>query len=1194
MENPLARVYYAIDDRCWDILEWFNDRGIPLADFFDDNSLPAVLFLVAVFLVILLSFWSIDPTIGGILPPEARTTVGCGDGTCSVKEDCKTCSLDCGRCGPARDGAVGPLGDQMVGVTVVLKGDVEKITTVSLFGDEGRLLARKEGHGTKYQFAISKVSEAYASAVNSFGRVVESDPKTLNKPENTIFLTLPADFYTFEREYGDLVLTIRDADSGELLDANVSIMAKGAIKKGREFVEGRGSFNLRANTWYYLIVMKPGYEVYLGNEEMIFIEPLRTVQREVLLHKAKSIAGSTMGGVRVCLKGVDANGDWLAALFYADGSGLLDLPPSSFKNGCFALGIDGGSQIYASFKKAPFGCAPLHSDTVLVEVDKNYTLEIGASCVSLAKLRAIVYGTDDVVLTKQVSIALWYKGGKRILGSGPDGALRATGDYTEYVNVTSGAPVYAVVSNSPPGYTDATSGAMVLGEGEMGDLIVRLAPSGLGLIIDGVSMPGSVAQGSEVTVRIDNITAKDGSRTSPNELSVVCETSWGSDVTAEYDDGWSCVLTAPSAGYHTVVVRASHPRLGAAYRSLNLEVVESSSDSLIITRLPADAYASLPTLNFTITLDSEPVDSLETSNVEVYYIGQYKDEFITNGSLVEDDGGWSVTFPVPFKGTYRAEVTAGSLVDNQLHSGSLSTTFRVAVVGDTFLRGRVSPRILAPSGAFSARAELEFLGQDMPDQTVFVGVSSERTYLTWNPDRVGYESTVFGPSGEGAYLVDFVVAEDIGIKNDEEQVIYVIGEPLPTSPCPDICATIEDVRACEDAYQDGLIDLQRRLDCADNGMRPTNCDLDGICDPDEGCSCSDCIGKTDGCGLGMSCQNGVCEPCDYNGDCQGPEDTTNCPDCLIVGPCDLPGDFNGNGRQDPDDLAILRYIIIQLQETGEPYAGPWSCPDINGDGYVTEHDVICLDDVLSDDSVYKTPDGCLDCIKESEYEYCHDDHDNNCDGQTDRETYVGGATPDLCNCSSATLCGMRMGVIYGLPALESCINASWGSGEYLWMEIPECESYYRCESYECEGQVYVCDRGFAGLWEWQPSTDKHVFTRSGYRNLCSTGSLPSATPADNINSYRLNLSRVDNIAYVTVWGRGASVDVQLVVDLYLGSSRVASAGPETLPRTTGKNCVSSGDCFATLDIIPDKNADSIVVRSSGGSFNLDAIVYQTT
>jgi len=162
------------------------------------------------------------------------------------------------------------------------------------------------------------------------------------------------------------------------------------------------------------------------------------------------------------------------------------------------------------------------------------------------------------------------------------------------------------------------------------------------------------------------------------------------------------------------------------------------------------------------------------------------------------------------------------------------------------------------------------------------------------------------------------------------------------------------------------------------------------------------------------------------------------------------GDFNGDGSISEGDLPWLASIRDYVELNGFlPEGLDMACADLDQDGVITSSDYDCMEGALSGARSFAE---CPPCSKSYSSEVCNDGVDNNCDGQTDRETYdnelqrVYGkrSNPtDVCVCGEATPCSL-VSDVDGIAGLSSELDKEWcvaierGSGvRYGWHSLDE-------------------------------------------------------------------------------------------------------------------------------------------------------------
>ncbi len=151
-----------------------------------------------------------------------------------------------------------------------------------------------------------------------------------------------------------------------------------------------------------------------------------------------------------------------------------------------------------------------------------------------------------------------------------------------------------------------------------------------------------------------------------------------------------------------------------------------------------------------------------------------------------------------------------------------------------------------------------------------------------------------------------------------------------------------------------------------------------------------------------------------------------------------------DGTWTESDADTLQGILDSLQSAGLP-SGDYECADVNGDGFVTSDDGACLAGLLS--GAYASTRECPACDP-GPLEICHDGVDNDCDGQTDKDTYdntAGAAySGDMCSCNKDTPCNLAYD-IDGIAGGEDsdrkwCRDLGEGYRWYTEAEGGSCEA----------------------------------------------------------------------------------------------------------------------------------------------------------
>jgi hypothetical protein len=231
--------------------------------------------------------------------------------------------------------------------------------------------------------------------------------------------------------------------------------------------------------------------------------------------------------------------------------------------------------------------------------------------------------------------------------------------------------------------------------------------------------------------------------------------------------------------------------------------------------------------------------------------------------------------------------------------------------------------------------------------------------------------------------------------------------------------------------------------------------------------------------------------------------------------CGQKGDIDGDGTTDEADLGPMWALVNAIELLGKPTSTPWPpfCADMNEDGVITAEDYTCLHSIFYPPRVCET---CQEAVEAnnsySDIEVCNDAIDNNCDGQTDKETYdnseetfyqIGGDFADLCTCNSKTPCDMLKYINpLGLPRNDEitsesqvyrCAELSYlHPGEYRWYGSDqwECNAEREDASLECGGDTYYCVDG-----QW--TTGSGLNPEEYPLNPLSSGSSSNIQPDDS-------------------------------------------------------------------------------------------------
>jgi hypothetical protein len=281
----------------------------------------------------------------------------------------------------------------------------------------------------------------------------------------------------------------------------------------------------------------------------------------------------------------------------------------------------------------------------------------------------------------------------------------------------------------------------------------------------------------------------------------------------------------------------------------------------------------------------------------------------------------------------------------------------------------------------------------------------------------------------------------------------------------------------------------------------------------------------------------------------------------------IPGDLNG-------DIAIneIDEILIMLIKEEQITGYDMQCADVNGDGIVTDEDIVCVKSYTAGDlETYYTCINCDESIPE-EYralvEICNDGYDNNCDGLVDRTSTE--AAVDDCNCGSHTDCfynwdndnGQVPGVDDG--NIKVCRKFTWedngsaisSNDGYKWVYAIEmqCGEDKECENVECKDTAWKC--AFDGTsWDWyenpsdlEAENDDPMGSpkvcEDGYDNDCACGDreCKELESGDMFSSWEFWIGAVLGAALSFVRGLNILVVGLILAALSVGSSLAGCEG----------------------------------------------------
>jgi len=992
----LGDIYDKIDSASWSLLDAFESFRIPLASFFEGNSIPPVVFPLTIITTVILLLFA--------LPPGMPIT--CGDGTCAGNENQYNCAVDCLSSSGRTPGSKS--------LTVQLIGDIRDEVRIEVMDSSAEIVATQTGRKNDYLFSGLKAGRVFAVVTSKYGYTTFHNLMDLEAAGNVMRIPIPQDFFAVSEPTGSLTVFVRDNITGDLIDAKVTvhevtqdIMLSGAAAE--EVVNRTSIFKLPSGSWYVIFAERAGYLPYKGDP--VFIDTAQLERRMVFMQPMPGSGGlaedELEGEVLVCVRDDQDQqvSSGLITISNTEGGQLTLSDLAQSEDGCATFLLPAGHIIYASVTTPPDGCSnsPIRAATVPLQGMAFIRLDVTCGEGKVGYLKVKVKNETSVI-TDRVTVTLWSQAGNQIAGKGP-GASLGTGldGYTEELPVPAGIGISARVTGAPPGYLDYTSETVFLAPEERRAMDITLSYAGLDLFpslysFSGLGHPGEVETGSSFEVEVEDIFFA-GSRISEEaEVNILIE---GLSFPAEYNGSWSATCTAPSSpGEHELVVEAlvqgrglSSPSPFRTFQAL------PGSGRLEVSPLYQTDRISPINLEYNITFDGAPIDQLRSGLVTVESIDL---PFTSDVALEFSAGIYRAQASVPFRGDYRAIV--------QVESQDADIVYRTEYV-HTFVSAQTSPQLqyelVLPRRVIAAGEAFSVAARPLYDSEVLRGVDDLLldmggiTYtMDYEPDsdfyyadaainREGvYDLTVFLPEQSESSPLRIYVVDPEGEKSDscpldssnpcinraemrrcvkdlldgisphsEQSVAACVngwGPPVGSFSCTslnkgdvngDCTLTMEDVQAAQ-RYLTMITDPIERnqySDCADM-------DLDGDVDQED----LDCLTKVfSGKWFG-----------EQGGDCSRPMRGAFCFDLVLDSP--LKGDLTGDQLIDADDRILLGKIIEVTVRGPDPSPEMLDALDFDQDGLITLVDAECIDRFVGvgldelEPGEEIIPDGCFD------------------------------------------------------------------------------------------------------------------------------------------------------------------------------------------------------------------------------------------
>jgi len=441
----------SLEDSLWEPLYALEDCGLPIAGFLKDNSIPVYLPYVLIIALLILPFLSLS---FGPAPPSLE----CGDGACEGRygEDCHTCPEDCGSCVESRE----------LTLKITEYGCPLKLT---IMNEDDMELASQQGRRTEFVFPAIKARRYYVIVEGAEGnthrtRILEGNAEI--KPSKDLCAVS-----ALSPTEGRLVVVLKDAETKQRLTSDITLVDIETGLAIQKNVEEHKEIQVKANSFYKIVVTKEGYERYESNPFFV----LSKRQKTVIVKLTPANGTIAEGAVMVCVKD---NSSYVAPSTINLLESGVNIAKEQTDEGCHTFTLPEGSKVSAFASSLPKGCTSVQTKKVQIQAEQLKTLDIRAKCVTEGtpeqngNVSVLVRDNRFRILTNQSTITLYSMAG-RIPGSNPDGTLNVTGDYTETVEVPAGR-VYARASQVPEGYLDTASDYYDASPGETQEIEIVL------------------------------------------------------------------------------------------------------------------------------------------------------------------------------------------------------------------------------------------------------------------------------------------------------------------------------------------------------------------------------------------------------------------------------------------------------------------------------------------------------------------------------------------------------------------------------------------------------------------------------------------------------------------------------------------------------------------------------------------------
>jgi len=695
--NPLE----VLEDKSWGLLDWLQDKGLPIADAFDKYNIPATVFPLTIIIAL--------AVIGLLIMPSGTVGPSCGDGICSASEQ-GNCPADCA------SATVGKTTGKAT-LEINLKGTIESEIRVIVYDSKNSILRSSRTRKSPVKFVKIPAEIVKVKIKSKNGKVFESKSKQLKVGSNSIDLTIPPGFFeksssgAMPEVFGSLRVIVRSSSTQQPLTASVSVVnSYSDTYETVEEVAGEKIINLRANTNYYLVVRRQGFEMYDGAADVFYLPAGAEVQRTVLLNplpttKENPSSSSsatrvtnddTSGTFKVCVRdqdGRDMKGENVV-VYTVDRQEEKD--GTTNEKGCVSFTLDSGIEVYASVPKPHSGCVlDRDSEEVRIMGDQTkkatLTLECGGASSAAgggkSRVRVIVYDNKKQPITDQVTVTLWDgSSGARITGSGPGGSLAISSDlrYTETKELPDNYAVYALATSVPIGFSSARSPTVTTVAGQLTTIELTLPLDGNAKTessprfeFKDTTIPALILPGEQTYVHT-KVFYNDG--TSERELTdadnvVVKAIVAGKEYPGTYSSWVASFVAPPLSERYDVGLQAFYN--GSVYSdSIGMWVGEFAPGTGGLMLEPLFQQDRIPPidLRYKLTLEGEPVtpSQLIDNNVTIAFMADPDDPnniIYTSAEPLRpasEPGVFTSVADIPFEGDYMAIINLTVAVVDEL------------------------------------------------------------------------------------------------------------------------------------------------------------------------------------------------------------------------------------------------------------------------------------------------------------------------------------------------------------------------------------------------------------------------------------------------------------------------------------------------------------------------------------------------